>query len=146
MQIKQHKTPNRAGDPHEANQLKTTKTPNKMKRSITYRGYIETTMTSDTSEDYRNLACAAAEAIIMLKSDFSYRSVTVSVDNRGIMTIEIERIESNAENPLKEGKLTCMESYKFLDEFNLSTAITALPFSMQDYLEDLTIIRNRPIS
>ena len=54
-----------------------------MKRSITYRGYIETTMTSDTTEDYRNLACASAEAIIMAKSDFSYRSVTASVDNQG---------------------------------------------------------------
>ena len=117
-----------------------------MKRSITYRGYIETTMTSATSEDYRNLACATAEQIITMKSDFAYRSVTASVDKHGIMTIEIERIESNAENPLKEGKLTWEDAYKFHDEFNLSSAITALPFSMQDYLEDLTITRNQPIS
>ena len=116
-----------------------------MKRSITYRGYIETTMTSDSSEDYRNLACASAEAMIMLKSEYTYRSVTASVDNHGRMTIEIERIESNAENPLKEGKLTSMEADKFLAEFDLGTALTALPFSQQDYLEDLTIIRNRPI-
>ena len=117
-----------------------------MKRSITYRGYIETTMTSDTTEDYRNLACASAEAIIMAKSDFSYRSVTASVDNQGTMTIEIERIESNAENPLKDGKLTWEETSKFLDGFDLGSAIAVLPFSQQDYLEDLTITRNQPIS
>ena len=114
-----------------------------MKYEVTIQGTLLTTLSNNKSLDCLDLACQCTEATIMLGADYAFQSVEARYVSGGDLTVTIRRRITKTEPPTV-GEMQFEEQDAF--EREIWTALCALPFSLQDCLENLRITEVTPLS
>ena len=113
-----------------------------MKYEVTIKGTLPTNLSNYKSNDCLDLACQCTEATIMLAADYAFLSVEARYVGGGDLTVSIRRLITKTEPPTV-GEMQFEEQDAF--EREILTALCALPFSMQDCLDNLRITEVTPL-